>query len=246
MPAIFTIPRNSSYTILEAIETFNNDLTNEYILVFNSNEFTGGGTLGNQSVLFSFFGSDLDNQQLAGVIDTYTFSIGGQQVVEMNGLNITLYALTLASVYASDGTDPAAVEKLFLDRDWEFHLTDQNDIATQGMAFGPGNTFNPIGDDIFWGYGGNDNLFGGDGDDTMHGGNGADILSGGDGEDELNGDDGDDTLNGGDGADELSGSDGKDELNGDDGNDELDGGDGKDKLNGGGGNDTLIGGGDND
>ncbi len=132
-----------------------------------------------------------------------------------------------------NGTDNAAIERLFLPLGWNYIGNSAADIFLSTETSSDGIPLNLRGNDVFKTFGGNDHFFLGDGNDRGEGGNGADTIEGGQGLDTVRGDNGNDQLQGGAGGDLLQGGANSDLLNG---------GTSGDRLNGGTGNDTVMGG----
>lgn len=206
---------------------------------------------------------------VAGTIENVIVTVDSNYQGDITGIDLTIADLGVATDAEDDGSDPFAIETLFLTRDWIYEGTSAADNVEADDALPQdGYLFNPAGkdvirlnggDDVFFsgdkgddlfGGGGNDNLNGGDGFDEIYGGAGDDFLKGENGADDIHGDGGDDelrggrftdTLSGGDGVDILKGSLAKDTLYGGAGGDDLFGGDDRDTLFGGAGGDSLNG-----
>ncbi|WP_417676432.1 calcium-binding protein [Pseudodonghicola sp.] len=200
----------------------------------SSTGFSGYGSFGGTAASFSVSGSGFGLGMIggtyyvtSGVIDTITFTLGGQELLFAS---VDIDMKDFAPIIYRDeyGIDQSAIETFLMARDWDITLGNEDDIAGSGSTVGDGVAFNLIG---------NDRIAGGGGDD---------VLFAGDGNDRLFGDAGNDTLEGGAGRDKIFGGGGADKLYGDDGNDRLEGGNGNDKLFGGAGADVLIGGRGND
>ncbi|PLX38123.1 MAG: hypothetical protein C0606_07780 [Hyphomicrobiales bacterium] len=167
----------------------------------------------------------------SGTFQSIVVKSGGSTLGTISNINIKAGALKSA-VDAENNGNATAIEKFFLNKDWNYIGTNANDIATASTRVGDGYKFNPRGNDIFDLRGGNDRLFAGDGNDVVKGGNGNDIIWGGNGRDKLFGGAGSDTLKGGAANDVLRGDTGNDILFGQAGNDRFifDDGFGKDKI----------------
>ena len=180
---------------------------------------------------------------------------GATKIIEARDINLDGADIHAAILREVSGADRAAVEKLLLNLDYEYHGSTSADILETTSRSVDGVLLNMRGNDLLHVYGGNDNIFSGDGNDTVwggggndtiRGGNGSDLIYGQAGNDALHGNAGNDVLYGGNGQDSLYGGIGNDRLFGQAGNDFLQGGPGNDTLGGGGGNDLLRGGAGND
>jgi Ca2+-binding RTX toxin-like protein len=185
-----------------------------------------------------------------GTLSTLTILEAGSNVGTISNLSINNLDLTNAFLAELDGSDPFALEAMFLQTDWVFQGTDGVQVLTADQTSAEGYAIPPSGDDIAYLLGGddifdlgagNDTLFGGDGRDQLFGGSGNDRVSGGAHRDKLYGGEGDDLLKGGSWGDSLYGGEGDDVLKGQKGHDLMYGGNGDDSLYGGNKNDQMYG-----
>ncbi|WCR19714.1 hypothetical protein JHW40_08765 [Paracoccus alcaliphilus] len=211
---------------------------------------------------FVLTGRDLEFAQVSGA----AYLVGGlvlgldifdgtTKIIETRNINLDGADIYTAIQREASGTDRAAIEKLLLNLNYEYHGSTSADILETTSRSVDGVLLNMRGNDLLYLYGGNDNVFSGDGNDTVwagagndtiRGGNGSDLIYGQAGNDALYGNAGNDVLYGGDGRDSLYGGAGDDRLFGQAGNDYLQGDAGNDTLDGGGGNDLLRGSAGND
>lgn len=212
----------------------------------SSTAFSGYGSFGGTAASFTVTGSGFGlgmiggtNYVTSGVIDTITFTLGGQALL-FASVDIDMSEFAPIIYRDEYGIDLSAIETFLMSRDWDITLGSEDDIAGSGSTVGDGVAFNLIGNDRIAGGGGNDVLFAGDGNDSLFGNAGRDTLDGGAGRDKIFGGGGADKLYGGDGNDRLDGGDGDDKLFGGAGADVLIGGKGNDRLTGGTGLDTFV------
>jgi Ca2+-binding RTX toxin-like protein len=185
-----------------------------------------------------------------GTLTTLTILEAGSIAGTISNLSIDNLDLTNAFLAELNGSNPFALETLFLQTDWVFQGTDGAQVLTADQTSAEGYAIPPSGDDIAYLLGGddifdlgagNDTLYGGDGRDQLFGGTGNDRVFGGAHRDKLYGGDGDDLLKGGSGGDSLYGGEGDDILKGQQGHDLMYGGEGDDFLYGGNKNDKMYG-----
>lgn len=252
MPITVNFPANSPFTLQEFADIVDFIAVDAEVTSATTTQFSGGGFYGASPASFTANGTGFtlgqlggENYIVGGTLDSLTFTTGGHSLSFTN-MNIDMAVFGPIVFSDSTGANITAIEDYLLARDWSITMSNQDDIAPEGVLVGDNVPLNLLGDDFLNGRGGNDNLFGGDGNDKLLGGNGRDILSGGNGNDLLNGGGGRDILRGGDNNDRLLGGKSKDKLFGENGNDRLEGGDDNDILNGGGGRDRLDGGLGND
>ena len=234
-------------------------------------------TITNDGKTFTFSGTGFVFATLAGqtllsggIIDSISVSQGGTDLGSLNDLNMPSATLSFAFLDEFFGTDPLALENLFLTEDWIFIGNNDAQVLTADMLTDDGFSYSPSGndtaflmggDDIFdlglgndtiFGGTGRDQLFGGAGDDILNGGGAKDIIHGGAGNDIMHGGSDDNIMHGesgrdimyGDGGDDImfgGTGGGTDSMYGGEGNDQLNGGNQRDKLWGGAGDDTLNG-----
>ena len=204
----------STYSITSGGKTF----------TFTGTGFTYG-TVSGQTLLFG------------GTIDGISVSQGSTTLAELTQLNVTSAALSSAFLNELLGSDPLALENLFLTQDWDFRGNDDAQILTSSQTSDDGVPFPPSGNDLAYLYGGNDTFDLGAGNDTLFGGSDRD---------KLYGNVGDDSVYGGNGRDYVYGGAGNDSIDGEAGPDTLFGGDGNDTFYGGAGNDRIDSGHDDD
>lgn len=246
MAITITLPANSSYTVTTIGDIIDFVAIDAVVDDFSATQFSGSGTFDGAPASFTITGSGFllgpiggSIAVVSGIVDTVTFTSGGETVPITN---VAIIMDFFASIISAEelGINIFGIENFLMNREWDVTLGNADDIAPKGTLFGDGVPLNLRGNDILRGRGGDDDLFSGDGDDTMFGGTGADMLNGGKGRDTLNGGIGKDILRGESGADNLSGQNGNDRLFGGGGRDVLDGGKGRDLLVGGGGSDRFI------
>lgn len=225
------LPKDSGFSIDSIQDLVGAAVSETDFSSYDSNGFSGTGTVDGQPSTVVATGTDLTYFTLFGIyptggtLETLTITIGAGDV-EFTEMNLDLGEVT-------DAVLNDTIETYLLGLTWDMFLGNAADIAPAGTTVGNNVPLNFIGDDIIRGLGGNDNLFSGDGKDKLYGNFGNDILDGGLGAD---------LIKGGNGRDRLIGGAGNDKLLGNAGNDILKGGVGKDVLEGGTGNDTLTGG----
>lgn len=168
---------------------------------------------------------------IAGTITTIDYeAFDGtdySDVITFSQMSASVEAL-LSAAQAELNGNPAALETLLFSENWEYHGNENPDILLKNANSSDGVPIDLIGDDTFFGGGGNDRFAASRGDDTLFGGGGKDRLWGEGNNDKLVGNRGNDTLFGGGGKDTLIGSGGRDRLKGDKGNDKMKGGAGAD------------------
>ncbi len=226
------LPQDSGFSIDSIQDLVGAAVSETDFSAYDSNGFSGTGTVDGQPSTVVATGTDLTYFTLfsvyptGGTLETLTITIGAGDV-EFTEMNLDLGEVT-------DAVLNDTIETYLLGLTWDMFLGNAADIAPAGTTVGNNVPLNFIGDDIIRGLGGNDNLFSGDGKDKLYGNFGNDILDGG-----LGGD----LIRGGNGSDKVIGNKGNDKLFGDAGKDILKGGLNKDVLDGGTENDVLTGGG---
>jgi len=140
-----------------------------------------------------------------------------------------------------NGTNPAALENLLMNKGLQYNGSELNDIHLRNAVSSDGASLSLTGNDRVNLQAGDDIFFLGKGNDFALGGNGDDNLSGAAGNDRIFGQSGNDKLIGGAGKDRIFGGAGNDKLLGGTGNDILKAGLGNDRLSGGKGDDLLFG-----
>ena len=201
----------TSYTIVNGANTYTFTGSNFTYITVSGQTLLTGGTL-----------DSIDASTAAGSLGT------------LSNLNLGAGLLSFAFLAELSGSDPTALEDLFLNQNWVFNGNDDAQVLTFDQFTPDGVRYVSAGDDIAY-------LMGGD--DIFDAGAGEDLVYGGSGEDNLRGNDGKDTIYGGDNDDVIYGGNrgGQDSLYGDAGNDILFGGNSGDKLWGGADDDTLYG-----
>lgn len=149
-----------------------------------------------------------------GTVSAVEGFLNGVQQIGITDFHLSAKAVLNAAIADAIGTDPAAVEKLFLPQGWTFHGNAAADILLASDTSSDGIPLNMTGRDNFITGGGKDHIFLGDGNDKGQGGAGNDTFEGGLGNDKLAGGTGADSLEGGGGNDTLSGNAGADTLTG--------------------------------
>ena len=175
-----------------------------------------------------------------GIVDKIVQSSGGVTQLTLADIGLGLVALQNAVVAEENGSNPAAVEDIFLNLDWTYTGKDNVDFLAPGTVSSDGIEINLQGADKFYLNGGADVAFIGGGNDLGYGGTGNDKLYGGTGNDRLFGDADIDRLFGGAGVDRLNGGVGNDFVYGGANGDQITGGTGNDTLDGGSGADRFI------
>ena len=248
MPITVTFPTNSPFTLQEFADIVDFIAVDASVNSVSATQFTGTGTYGLQPASFIASGTGFslgqvngENFIVSGTLDSITFTTGGN-TLNFTNMNIPMDVFSGIVISDLQKFNPSAIETYLLSRDWNIRMSNQDDIAPEGVTVGDNVPFNMVNDDVLRGMGGNDNLFSGGGNDRVFGNSGRDTLDGGTGNDFLNGGGGRDLLRGGEDNDRLLGGGNHDRLFGEVGNDRLEGGTGNDTLSGGSGRDVLIGG----
>ena len=190
----FVLGDNSDFGFEEFLQTLIDVMSAGETVAQTSNEFIR--TDGQISVRLS--GWSLDYEDNGAEVDLSGGWVNRISLIDANGVNLGTITnigqdadeFWNSLIDAGDGTDPDALETLFLGQEWVI------------KGSGASDTFNGTsGNDTIVGRAGDDDLSGADGNDWIGGGSGHDTLAGGSGCDTLSGGSGNDSLNGGAGSD---------------------------------------------
>lgn len=170
-----------------------------------------------------------------GTIDSYVYTLGGNDTIEGNaGNDIFDAGSDHDSVYGASGHD------IIFGGSGNDNLRGGNGNDTISGDGGDDEISGGKDNDVLLGNSGSDIIYGNSGDDHIEGGTSGDYLSGGSGNDIIYGNDSQDTLNGGSGNDILLGGNNSDIIVGSAGDDIILGESGNDHLTGGSGADIFV------